>query len=181
MYYIYRHTNKHNGKLYIGQTRQTPEKRWGNGLKYNSMLRNDALKYGWKDGFSHDIIMECETKELADMYEIYYIAFYQSDKLGYNILPGGDCLPEHMYGHKARGEKFMSVFNVTKKREVFVGCKKDVISYIKKNIILDPKLKSSDIMNMHRRREIFQSELCEDMFIIKSAHRKRAYKFQTVS
>ena len=31
-YYIYKHTNLVNRKVYIGQTYQDPVKRWGNGI-----------------------------------------------------------------------------------------------------------------------------------------------------
>ena len=36
-YTVYIHTNKSNNKVYIGITKQTPERRWGkNGVNYKS-------------------------------------------------------------------------------------------------------------------------------------------------
>jgi predicted GIY-YIG superfamily endonuclease len=36
-YYLYKHINKINGKIYIGITSQKPEKRWGtNGINYRN-------------------------------------------------------------------------------------------------------------------------------------------------
>lgn len=40
-YFVYKHTNKLNGKVYIGITGQiTVEERWKNGLGYNRYNRN---------------------------------------------------------------------------------------------------------------------------------------------
>ena len=48
------HRNKINGKIYIGQTCQNPQKRWDNGRGYETSTRffNAILKYGW-DNFEH--------------------------------------------------------------------------------------------------------------------------------
>lgn len=64
MWTVYKHTNKINGKSYIGITSRKPEQRWGkNGINYGSVNKThgcfyDAiLKYGW-DNFTHDILVE---------------------------------------------------------------------------------------------------------------------------
>lgn len=91
---VYKHTNKVNGKVYIGITSQKAERRWGkNGEKYikdNQYFGNAIKKYGW-DGFTHEILIDNLTKEKAEQYEIDLIELYEStnrDK-GYNISIGG--------------------------------------------------------------------------------------------
>ena len=59
-YTVYKHTNKANGKVYIGITRQDPEKRWGEGgCNYagNKHFSRAINKYGWNN-FSHKILEE---------------------------------------------------------------------------------------------------------------------------
>lgn len=90
---IYKHTNKKNGKVYIGQTIQKPEDRWKNGAGYRSCVKfyNAIQKYGW-DNFEHEILEQKEmTQKEADEKENYYISFYnsQNDEKGYNITEGG--------------------------------------------------------------------------------------------
>ena len=49
-YTVYIHTNKSNNKVYIGITKQTPERRWGkNGINYKSTpyFYSAIKKYGW--------------------------------------------------------------------------------------------------------------------------------------
>jgi hypothetical protein len=91
--YIYCHTNKINGKQYIGQTIQIPEARWNNGLGYKNQryFYRDIIKYGWEN-FDHKIIVTIQaptskalSKSLNEL-EGYYILKYESmlaDK-GYN-------------------------------------------------------------------------------------------------
>lgn len=54
LYIVYAHVNKLNGKTYIGQTCQSPERRWrnGDGYKHNLYFRRAIDKYGW-DNFIH--------------------------------------------------------------------------------------------------------------------------------
>lgn len=91
-YCVYKHTNKTNGKVYIGITCQSPEQRWrhGDGYKKNAHFHKAIKKYGW-DGFSHEIIADNLSVDDAEALEIYYICLYGSDKaaLGYNKDPGG--------------------------------------------------------------------------------------------
>ncbi|MBQ7343999.1 MAG: GIY-YIG nuclease family protein [Clostridia bacterium] len=88
---IYKHTNKLNGKSYIGQTCQKPSARWNSGNNYcRSFKFGKAIdKYGW-DSFSHEIIeSNIETQDLANQREIYYIELFDSYKNGYNSTKGG--------------------------------------------------------------------------------------------
>lgn len=89
---VYKHTNKFNGKVYIGITCQTLEDRWrkGNGYKDNDHFYKAIKKYGW-DNFSHEILFERLTEEEAGEKEKQLIAFYNSTNqdLGYNISLGG--------------------------------------------------------------------------------------------
>ncbi len=94
-YCVYKHTNIFNGKIYIGITSQQPEKRWKNGYGYegNEYFYRAIQKYGWHDGFEHEIIVGGLTKDQACAIEIELIQAYDStnsDK-GYNFSSGGDC------------------------------------------------------------------------------------------
>lgn len=86
---IYAHINKINGKVYVGQTIQLPEKRWKNGKAYKpcTLFYNAIEKYGWEN-FEHIILVQDEmTGEKATELEQYYIEFYDSKnpQKGYNI------------------------------------------------------------------------------------------------
>lgn len=95
-YLIYKHTNKINGKSYIGQTSQKATRRWRNGYGYKeSPIFYAAIKkYGF-DNFNHEILEEnIITKALANQREQYWIAYYHTwiyDPLcnGYNGTAGG--------------------------------------------------------------------------------------------
>ena len=102
---IYKHINKINGKVYIGQTKQSVAGRWRNGLgyfhkKYTSVFCRAIKKYGW-DNFSHEVIEDdIATQELANNREIYWIAVNNSyigfdNSNGYNMTLGGNSA-EHL-------------------------------------------------------------------------------------
>ena len=95
---VYCHTNKINGKKYIGITCQKPERRWQNGYGYKTKYFYNAIqKYGW-DNFEHEILRENLSFDDAKQLEIKYIAelhtcIYDSECNGYNATFGGDgCL-----------------------------------------------------------------------------------------
>ena len=55
-YTVYCHTNKINGKRYVGITKQKPETRWNNGKGYSTQYFKRAIdKYGWEE-FTHEIL-----------------------------------------------------------------------------------------------------------------------------
>ena len=89
---IYKHTNIINGKCYIGQTCQDPERRWNLGKSYSRNFKfGKAIdKYGWTS-FSHTIIESgINTQSEANEKEIFYINLFNSFINGYNSTKGGD-------------------------------------------------------------------------------------------
>ena len=95
MGYIYKIWNEDNDKLYIGQTSVGIKARWSQHLK--NYLTNDAVLYRAmrKHGagiFHIEEIEQCENSLLNER-EIYWIAYYDSYKNGYNSKPGGTALP----------------------------------------------------------------------------------------
>lgn len=97
-YYVYKHTNKVNGKVYIGITCQKPKQRWGNGKGYkkNKHFWHSIKKYGWNKGFDHEILYSGLSQRQAEVMEISLIAYYDSTdrNKGYNISLGGGLQSE---------------------------------------------------------------------------------------
>lgn len=91
-YTVYKHTNKINGKVYIGITSRDPEKRWENGHGYYGQpFYNAILKYGWEN-FEHKILFEGLNEKEAKEKEIEQIELFNSSdtKFGYNASKGGE-------------------------------------------------------------------------------------------
>lgn len=91
-YSVYVHTNKTNGKKYVGITIQKPTYRWKNGLGYKKspVFWNAIQKYGW-NGFDHEVLFSGLTKEQAEAKEKELIKKYKSNdtSYGYNMQSGG--------------------------------------------------------------------------------------------
>ena len=88
--FIYKITNKVNGKSYIGQTRYTVEFRWRQHQhkKDNCYFHNAIHKYG-VENFIVETIEECDVEDLNSR-EIFYIAKYDTFNNGYNLTIGRD-------------------------------------------------------------------------------------------
>lgn len=91
---IYVITNMVNGKLYIGQTRQTLAHRKGE-HRYRLDLgeRDHKLyrafrKYGFEN-FRFEVLMHCGKEDL-DSLEVFFIRAFNSFHRGYNMTCGGD-------------------------------------------------------------------------------------------
>lgn len=114
-YCVYKHTNKSNGKMYIGITSQAVEVRWkkGFGYRYCPAFWRAIEKYGW-DGFEHEIIISECSKEEAENFERELIAKYNTsdEKYGYNISLGGSVkgkcneITKSKISAKLKGRKF---------------------------------------------------------------------------
>ena len=136
-YSVYIHTNKNNGKVYIGQTCcEDLTRRWcgGHGYKANSHFYRAILKNGWNN-FTHEILETGLTAEEANDRERYYIALYQSTdpSKGYNIRSGGAVrsefseagirsLKEHFRGSKNPVARPVSVFDLSGKLVASFEC-----------------------------------------------------------
>lgn len=95
MFYIYKITNKINGKFYIGLTTETLEKRWKNHIraskKCDRHLYNSMRKYGIEN-FKIETIDETNDLEKLGELERKYISEYNStdQSIGYNNTYGGE-------------------------------------------------------------------------------------------
>lgn len=99
-YKLYKHVNKINGKVYIGITKQTLNRRFreGDGYKSCTHINRAIKKYGWEK-FITEVICENLDFETACYMEIEYIKQHNSNdkNFGYNISKGGqnqDGIPE---------------------------------------------------------------------------------------
>lgn len=89
---VYKHTSP-NGKVYIGITSLSPEKRWKNGKGYElcTAFNRAIQKYGWKN-IKHEILFSGLNKEDACKKEQELIERYNSTnpEFGYNLTSGGE-------------------------------------------------------------------------------------------
>ena len=120
-FYVYKHTNKVNGKVYIGVTCQKPKQRWKNGKGYieNEDFWADIEKYDWNQGFDHEILYSGLSERQAEIMEISLIDYYDSrnKNKGYNVLKGGR-IPSEKAGRnisKSLKGKFRGYNNPTSK------------------------------------------------------------------
>ena len=106
---VYCHTNKINGKKYIGITSKKPDYRWNSGKGYSTqtVFARAIEKYGWEN-FDHTILeTDIDTLEEANQKEKYYISLYHTwlgDKncCGYNKTPGGDSRLGKTYSEEGK-------------------------------------------------------------------------------
>lgn len=95
MPYIYKITNKINGKMYIGKTIFTVEQRWKEHQKdfrrrdFEKRPLYSAIKKYGIENFSIEEVEECPIEILSER-EKYWIEYYGSFKNGYNATIGGD-------------------------------------------------------------------------------------------
>lgn len=87
--FIYKTTNKVNGKVYIGK--KSNIKRSSNYLGSGKLIKKAIKKYG-KDSFIREILVEnIQTKEELDNAERYWIAQMNTQvPNGYNLAIGGE-------------------------------------------------------------------------------------------
>lgn len=115
--YIYKVTNKINGKIYIGQTIQSVKDRWyrhcgKSGIskaELNTHFKRAILKYG-KENFTIETIEVCDSTELNDR-EKFYISYYNSYINGYNSTIGGQDGSKPFKTSKEDETQIISLYN----------------------------------------------------------------------
>lgn len=107
-YTVYIHTNKVNGKRYVGITRQSVQERWRDGKGYRKCIYfyRAIEKYGW-DGFDHEIFASNLTEKEAQHMEKLLIKELQTQdpEFGYNISDGGSITRISEEGRKRLSEQ----------------------------------------------------------------------------
>ena len=105
---IYKITNKANGMVYIGKTKQALQRRWekhcyyaNTDIKWQCFKLQKAIQEFGAGNFTVEQIDCAATNEEAKEKEIYWIGFYNSIEQGYNSSPGGNL--------SGKGKKVMSV------------------------------------------------------------------------
>lgn len=86
--YIYKTTNLYNGKIYIGQHRNSkfnPDY-YGSGIRLNNVIAKHGI-----ENFCVEMLEPCETEEELNIKEQYWIAKLNSmdRNIGYNLMSGG--------------------------------------------------------------------------------------------
>ena len=96
MVFIYKITNKINGKVYIGQTCKSIQYRWQR-HQYSSsgcIRLRDAIVECGVDNFLVEEVEVCQNNIEAFDRECYWIEFYNSMNVGYNMRIGSLILDE---------------------------------------------------------------------------------------
>lgn len=129
-YYIYKATNKVNGKSYIGQTCDLKTRIWQHWRCYEKedcLFHRAIQKYG-KENFEWEVLETCTEKEKATLLEKRYIAMYNTFHSGYNENKGG------VGGHNARAVvclekdgKFVKRYDSASDAEKDGFCNSDVL------------------------------------------------------
>ena len=89
IYKVYKVTNRLNGKLYVGQTKQLLEKRFMQHLYTDSPLGQAMHECGTKD-FNIEVIEYCESQQHLNKRERFWIRVLNSKiPNGYNVSDGG--------------------------------------------------------------------------------------------
>ena len=161
MAYIYQITNDINGKIYIGKTEFSIEKRFKEHCNDAFKNRNEKRplysamrKYGIEH-FHIDLIEETNNPEEK---EIYWIQYFNSSQNGYNATLGGDG--KRLYNYNDIIQLILNKKTITEISNI-IGCSKDTIINIAKN------------NNINIRRETSK------MIIGKSKNSNRIYNFDS--
>lgn len=92
---VYKATNRINGKMYIGQTVKSLNKRISEHISdatfdRDTMYFHKAIRKYSEENFAWEIVVECNSLEELNRIEIEMIKRYNTFKNGYNLTKGGE-------------------------------------------------------------------------------------------
>ena len=150
MAYIYKVTNKLNGKIYIGKTLSSIEERWKQHCrdskkesKEKRPLYAAIRKYG-EENFSVEQVEEC-SDNMVNERETYWIEWYGSFKYGYNATLGGDG--KHYLDYDLICEVYNRTQNMKETAQI-CGCHPDSVN----NILMERKIQKTTTQEIIRKR-----------------------------
>lgn len=162
---VYEHISPSN-KVYVGITKQIPQRRWKGGSGYlrkdnhQPLMANAIRKYGW-DNFQHKIILEGLDKSNADYAERYLIKWYKLHHLSYNITDGGDGGLGTKHSEKTK--KYLSLIHTGTKQSKETVAKREA-SKLKRNPYITIAIKDSKIYcfnsNVEAARKLHIKSAC---------------------
>lgn len=151
MAYIYKVTNKLNGKIYIGKTLSSIEERWKQHCwdsrkesKEKRPLYAAIRKYG-EENFFVEQVEEC-SDSMVNEREIYWIEWYGSFKYGYNATLGGDG--KHYLDYDLICEVYNQTQNMKETAQI-CGCHPDSVN----NILMERKIQKTTTQEIIRKRD----------------------------
>ena len=153
--YIYKITNKVNGKVYIGQSVRPIEKRFNRHMndaiknKLDTHFARAIRKYG-RDNFICEVIDIATNQTDLTLKEQYWIQYYDSVKLGYNETDAISKCGGNTYASKTKDE-LLGIYEKIRKSKVGK---------------LNPNSKSVKCYNIETNEELFFETVkeCQDHF-----------------
>jgi len=155
---IYLITNKVNGKVYVGQTRQTLEERWKHHCAYAKRGFNypicKAIRKYKPEGFTITEIATCETQEWTNYLERMWIVIKDScsRKIGYNVRVGGDASPMSEDSKKLLSESIKKMWSEGHYSKAQFSPSEETRKRISEANLrrgpLKPEIKTEDILEM---------------------------------
>lgn len=90
VYSVYIHTNRLNGKMYVGCTKSVKNRWYKSGYRTSTKFYKAIQKYGWEN-FLHEVIASNLSKQEAENFEDLLIKSLRTneDEFGYNTCTGG--------------------------------------------------------------------------------------------
>ena len=151
-YCVYCHTNKINGKKYIGKTKDISCRWSGDGRGYlysgltgkNTVFSQAIQKYGW-DNFSHEILADGLNSDEASELERQLIAEYRTNvrlygtQYGYNMTDGGDGAPGRFVSQESKKKMSESHLGLHQTEE----SKRKISNTLKGRDTLSPEIRAT--------------------------------------
>lgn len=151
MAYIYKITNKLNGKIYIGKTLHSIEERWRQHCrdskkesKERRPLYAAIRKYG-EENFFIEQVEECSDNVVNER-ETYWIEWYGSFKYGYNATLGGDG--KHYLDYDLICEVYNQTQNMKETAQI-CGCHPDSVN----NVLMERKIQKTTTQEIIKKRD----------------------------